>query len=116
MEESVYQLLTYIGGGHFDCKSLEDIAEGGAFLGKLHTTVMDFHPLQPKDLPRYGCPTTILNAIDHTIKEHINTINKEEKKALDFVRDQEIQILDFLPDNEYHNLVFSNSNYLPLSS
>lgn len=103
-EESVFQVLPYIEGGNFDCNSLADIAEGGAFLGKLHTVVSDFHPLQPKDLPRYDCPTKILKAIDHTIETHKENINNEEKKALNFIRDQVIQILDFMPDDEYHNL------------
>ena len=81
-KESVYQMLPYIDGGAFKYRSDSDIAEGGAFLGNLHTAVMDFHPLQQKALPRYDCPSTMLKVLDHKMEEYKAIVDEKEKKIL----------------------------------
>jgi homoserine kinase type II len=102
--DDAYQIYPFIDGGDFDHNSDSNVAEGGTFLGKLHTAVSDFIPLNERYLPRYDNPDVIMHALKKTMEENRAKITEAEKSALEFIKEQTMLVEENVPDKVYDSL------------
>ncbi|NLC68537.1 MAG: phosphotransferase [Clostridiaceae bacterium] len=104
VDGNTYQIYPFIDGGDFDCNSDSNVTEGGTFLGKLHTAVSDFMPVNERYLPRYDSPDLIMDALNKTMKKNWSKITGEEKRVLEFIIEQTMLIKENVPDRVYDSL------------
>lgn len=104
LDGKVYHLYTFIDGGGFEMNNPAQIAEGGAFLGRLHNAVSDFVPLAGKPLPRYDNPQNIVNAVRQTLQNPALDATGAEAEILRYILRTAEQIQSVIPDSRYHQL------------
>jgi Ser/Thr protein kinase RdoA (MazF antagonist) len=104
IDGNTYQICPFITGGEFDCNNDNDVAEGGAFLGRLHSAVYDLVPINERYLPRYDDPDVIIDVIYKTIDKNCSKITEEERKTLEYIIEQTILIKENVPDHLYNHL------------
>jgi Ser/Thr protein kinase RdoA (MazF antagonist) len=104
VDETVYQLYTYIDGESYDPRNERHLEETGAFLGRLHRAVGDFVPTAKKTLPRYDNPGNIVHAVQSILNNPNYTVTAEQKRILGVILRAAERIQSELPDPAYHQL------------
>lgn len=115
--EKVFQVYPFIDGSEFDCDNDTYVEEGGRFLGRLHSAVIDFAPKIRRNLPRYDDPAVILCEIKKAAGNDKTTIvmNPEDRDVLNYVLKQSTDLQKNFNDEIYHNLprLYIHGDYHP---
>lgn len=98
-----YQLLPYIGGQPFRPDDAGELAEAGAFLGRLHRAAEGFEPDIVKTLPRYDDPAAIAAALARVLAER-GELASEERRTIEYMLACAERIRQRVPDEAYARL------------
>lgn len=95
-----FQLFPYMSGERHDPLNREELADAGAFLGRLHRAADDFRPGGVKALPRYDDPAVIADALTRVSAER-NDLAPAERCTLEAMIAGTERVRSRLPDERY---------------
>lgn len=112
---NVYQLHTYLDGSAYEPNNVRQMAQAGAFLGKLHGAASGFAPAKTKKSSRYDAPDRIVHAVRQTLKDHALQADSEEIELLDYIYKVAKELQLMMPDSRYRRLykLVIHGNYRP---
>jgi homoserine kinase type II len=100
---AVYQLLPYMGGQPFAMAANEQLAEAGAFLGRLHKAADGFAPAAAKTLPRYDDPAATAATLARVLAER-SGMEAGTLRTITYMLDWAERIRQRVPDEAYNSL------------